>query len=81
MLAENQKEMMKLIVPMDKKSSAYQNVQDSDSKTENISVARTSTPVKTNTATSKATPVNIRHRDNMRFVFSFEDSSQITSTN
>ena len=57
-LAENQKEMMKLIAPMAKKSSAHQNVQDSDSETENISVARTSTPVKTNTATSKTTPIN-----------------------
>ena len=75
MFAENQKEMMKLIVP------THQNVQDSDSKTENISVARTSTPLKTNTATSKTTPINSRNRCNMRFVFSFEDSSQITSTN
>ena len=48
MLAENQKQIMKLIVPMAKKSSAHQNVQDSDSETENISVARTSTPEKTN---------------------------------
>ena len=58
-VAENQKEVMKLIEPMAKKSSAHQNVQDSDSETENNSVARTFTPVKTNTATSKTTPINI----------------------
>ena len=53
MLAENQKEMMKLVAPIAEKSSVHQNEQDSDSETENISVAPTSTPVKTNTATSK----------------------------
>ena len=46
MLAENQTEMMKLVAPIAKKSSVHQNAQDSDSETENISVARTSTPVK-----------------------------------
>ena len=61
MSAENQKEMMKLTVPMAKKSFAHQNVQDSDSETENITVARTSTPVKTNTATSKTTQINSRN--------------------
>ena len=60
-LAENQNEMMELIVPMAKKSSAHQNVQVSDSETQNISVARMSTPVKTNTATSKTTPINSRN--------------------
>ena len=59
MLAENQKEMMKLVAPITKKkSSTHQNAQDSDSETENISVARTLTPVKTNTAASKTTPIN-----------------------
>ena len=46
MLAENQKEMIKLIAPKAKKSSVHQNARDSDSETEHISVARTSTPVK-----------------------------------
>ena len=38
-LAENQKEMMKLVAPITKKPSAHQNVQDSGSETEKISVA------------------------------------------
>ena len=61
-LAENQKEMLKLIAPASKKRSANPNMQDSDSDQENISVARTSTPVKTQTATSsKTTPNNSRN--------------------
>ena len=52
-LAENQKEMLKLIAPLYKKLPVYPNEQDSDSESENISVARTSTPVKSNTAASK----------------------------
>ena len=60
-LAENQKEMLKLIAPASKKRPISSNTQDSDSDQENISVARTSTPVKTQTATSsKTTPVNSR---------------------
>ena len=61
MMAENQKEMMKLIVPMTDKKSVHQNIQDSDSETENICAARMSTPVKTNTATTKTTPINSRN--------------------
>ena len=38
-LVENQKEMMKLVAPIAKKSSVHQNAQDSDSEIENISVA------------------------------------------
>ena len=53
-LAENQKEIFKLIVPLSKKRSASVNIQDSDSEPENVSVARTSTPVKT-------TPINSRN--------------------
>ena len=53
--------MMKLILATIQKSSALQNVQDSDSETENFSVARTSTPVKTNTTVSKTTPINSRN--------------------
>ena len=60
-MAENQKGMMKVIVPMTKKSPAHRNIQYSDSETENISVAQTSTPVKTNTATIKTTPMNSRN--------------------
>ena len=61
-LAENQKEMLKLIAPLNKKQNVLANAQDSDSETENVSVARTSTPVKThNTTNSKTTPVNSRN--------------------
>ena len=61
-LAENQKEIFKLIAPLNKKRPVPVNTQDSDSESEDVSVARTSTPVKTNTATSsKTTPVNSRN--------------------
>ena len=59
---ENQKEIFKLIAPLSKKRSVSANVQESDSEPEDVPVARTSTPVKTNTATgSKTTPVNSRN--------------------
>ena len=62
LLAENQKELLKLIAPVSKKRPISSNAQDSDSDQESISVARTSTPVKTQTATSsKTTPVNSRN--------------------
>ena len=61
-LAENQKEMLKLIAPLSQKQSVHLNNQDSDSELENISVARTSTPVKSNATNSKTTPVNSRNR-------------------
>ena len=57
-LAENQKEMLNLIAPLNRKQSVNLNTQDSDSEPENISVARTSTPVKTYTATSSKTTLN-----------------------
>ena len=61
-LAENQKEMLKPIAPLNKNQTVHMNVQDSDSEPENVSVTRTSTPVKIHTATnSKTTPVNSRN--------------------
>ena len=57
-LAENQKEMPKLIAPLNKKHRVSLNIHDSDSVSENISVARTSTPVKAHTATSSKTTLN-----------------------
>ena len=61
-LAENQKEMLKLIAPSNKKQTIHMNAQDSDSEPENVSVARTSTPIKIHTATNcKSTPVNSRN--------------------
>ena len=55
-LAKNQKKMIKLVAPIARKSSVHQNAQNFDSETENISVAHTSTPSKSYTATSKTTP-------------------------
>ena len=61
-LADNQKKMLKLIAPLSKKQPVHLNNQDSDSEPDNISVARTSTPVKILNATiSKTTPINSRN--------------------
>ena len=61
-LAVNQKEMLKLTAPLSKKRPICTNDQESDSEPENISVARTSTPVKSTIATSSGTtPVNSRN--------------------
>ena len=61
-LPENQKEMLKLIAPLNKKQPVRLNDQDCDSEPENISVARRSSPVKTtNTTNSKNTPNNSRN--------------------
>ena len=61
-LAENQKEMFKLIAPLSKKRAVSLENQYSDSEVENTPVARTSTPVKTETGTNtKTTPVNSRN--------------------
>ena len=61
MFAENQIEMLKLIAPKSKKEPIHPNNNDSDSESENISVARTSTPIKTNATSSKTTPNNSRN--------------------
>ena len=54
--------MLKLIAPFSKKRPIHLEDRDSDSETENISVARTSTPVKISTTTKfKTTPVNSRN--------------------
>ena len=60
-LAENQKEMSKLIALLNKKHPVHPNEQQSDTETENISAARMSTPIKTNATSSKTTPSNIRN--------------------
>ena len=61
-LAENQKEMLKLITPMTKRSSDHRTLEDSDSEPENTTVAHTSSPVKTKATTSKTTPMNSRNK-------------------
>ena len=60
MFAKNQKEMVKLIAPMSKKLPVHPNNQDAISESENVSVGRTSTPIKTNATSSKTTPSNSR---------------------
>ena len=60
--AENQKEILKLMAPSNKKRPARLDDQDSDSEPENISVARTATPVKSNASVPKTTPVTSRYR-------------------
>ena len=64
-LAENQKEMLKLLAPLSKKRPIHLEDRVSDSEPENISVDRTSTPVKITTTTNpKTTPVNSRNTSN-----------------
>ena len=60
-LAENQREMLNFISPLNRKLPFHPSGQDSDSEPENIFVARTSTTVKKNTAVSKTTPINSRN--------------------
>ena len=72
-LAENQKEMPKLIAKLKETSSKKRPIpledRDTDPEPENISVAWTSTPVKlTNATNSKTTPVN--SRNNLIQIFS-----------
>ena len=57
LLAENQKEMLKLMALLSKKRPVRLD-QNSDSEPENASVARTSSPVKSNATNSKTTPIN-----------------------
>ena len=61
-VAENQKEMLKLIVPVVNKPVALENLEDCDSRTENVQPASTSTPIRSKTTTSKKTPVTNRNR-------------------
>ena len=62
-LAENQEEMLKLLAPAVKKSITFQNLQNSDSEPENVFPNTTSTPARTKTIASKATPMNSRNND------------------
>ena len=62
-LAENQKEMLKLIAPVTKKQAIIKTSEETDSGPENIPENATSTPIKTKTTapTNKITPVNSRN--------------------
>ena len=63
-LAENHKEMLKLIVPTSKKQAITTATEETDSESENVPENATSTPIKIKpTATTrKITPVNSRNR-------------------
>ena len=62
-LAENQKEMLKLIAPPVKKQTIISATEETDSKSENIPENATSTPIKIKTTATvrKITPVNSRN--------------------
>ena len=53
--AYNQKEMLKLIAPVIKKTSFVQNLENFDSESESVPPNTTSTPIKSKTTTSKTT--------------------------
>ena len=62
-LAENQKEMLKLLAPTSKEQTIITATEETDSESENVPENATSTPIKTKpTATTrKITPVNSRN--------------------
>ena len=62
-LAENQKEMLRLIAPVAKKQTTVTVPEESDSESENVPPTVTSTPVKSRTTatTQKITPVISRN--------------------
>ena len=60
-LAENQKEILKLISPTVKKSTIPQNLGDTESETENTHPVSTSTPIKSKATTFKTTPIKNRN--------------------
>ena len=73
-LAENQKEMLKLIAPTSKKQTIITAPEETDSESENVPENATSTPFKTKptVTTRKITPVNSRNSDEFQVAaFSF----------
>ena len=72
-LAENQKEMLKLIAPVTKKHAEARASEETDSDPENIPENATSTPIKTKTTatTRKITPVSSRNSNSFRTFSSF----------
>ena len=67
-LAENQKEMLKLIAPTTKKQHAIRSAEESDSDPDDIPENATSTPIrnKTTATASKTTPINSRNTSQCR---------------
>ena len=75
-LAENQKEMLKLIAPVTKKQTLVRASEETDSDPEDIPENATSTPIKTKSTatTNRITPVNSRNNSDqalrtLRFYF------------
>ena len=66
-LADNQKEMLKLIAPVIKETSTVQNLENSDSASESTLPNTTSTPIRTKTTTSKTIPGN--SRNNIEYIY------------
>ena len=62
-LAENQKEILKLIAPASRKQTVITASEETDSESENVPENATSTPIKIKTiaTTHKLTPVNSRN--------------------
>ena len=60
-LAENQKEILRLIAPIIKKPTIHQNEEDSDFEAENNLPTSTSTPIKSKATTSRTTPISSRY--------------------
>ena len=65
-LAENQKEMLKLIAPTSKKQTIITATEGTDSESENVPENATSSPIKAETTatTRKITPMNSRNTTN-----------------
>ena len=80
-LAENQKEMLKLIAPVTKKHAEARASEETDSDPENIPENATSTPIETKTTatTRKITPVSSRNRHNFSSLSMTDQSPFFTS--
>ena len=72
-LAENQKEMLKLIVAPVKKQTVIATTEETDSESENIPENATSTPVKNKTTATnrKITPINSRNNSVLYRYFAY----------
>ena len=62
-LAENQKEILKLKDPAVKKSVTVQKLENSDSEPENVLSNTTSTPIKTKATTSETSRLKVNSRN------------------
>ena len=72
LLAENQKEMLKLITPVVRNLINPQNPENTDS--EPVFPTKTSTPIRSKTTTQKTNPVNSRNKLLLLFIVLRENS-------